>query len=445
MKHADIQKLRDAGLITEEQRRKIIEHFDLKEDGNKFLAIVSIIGAVLITAGIVLLISAHWNEIPRGVKIAAGIALMLAAHAGGWWLREKPLTQSLSPSDGERVSEGRVRGNWGKTGEALHLIGSGLFLANIALIGQIYNIVSRPPNAFLLWWLGIAALPWLLRSKAQHVLLLLAFGIWFGLEVNERTGWIYCGNDERQLLLYSLLGLIYLGAGWLLRGSGRAASGARSDEASLSPSATVASQPRGAFADFAPPAEKLGLLAFLVFFFPLTWKEVFGWRSGDINNWIFPALGLLAIILSALGLKNLRSLTAQWRWTWFAALIAMMIFMATAWFGLWQTDFGGPRYYYWGQSWTYLVATLALFVLCLLQIQVGLQERSEFMVNVGVIFIALDIIAAYFSLFGSMARTGLMFLISGIFLIVFGVYLEKKRRKLMKQIQTTETIQEAQP
>ena len=349
----------------------------------------------------------------------------------------------------------QLRGKYRKTGEALHLIGSGLFLANIALIGQIYNIVSRPPNAFLLWWVGIAALPWLLRSKAQHVLLLLAFGIWFGLEVNERNGWIYCGNDERQILLYSLLGLIYLGVGWILRGSGgdasspnrvRATSGARSDEASLSPSATVASQPRGAFADFAPPTEKLGLLAFLVFFFPLTWKEIFDWRSGDINNWIFPALGLLAIILSAIGLKNLRALTAQWRWTWFAALFGMMLFMATAWFGLWQTDFGGgPRYYYWGQSWTYLVATLALFVFCLLQIQVGLQERSEFMVNVGVIFIALDIIAAYFSLFGSMARTGLMFLLSGIFLIVFGVYLEKKRRKLMVQIKATKTIQEAQP
>ena len=408
MKYADIQKLHGAGLITDEQRQKITEHFDLKEDGgNKFLAIVSIIGAVLITAGIILLISAHWNEIPRGVKIAAGIALMHAAHAGGWWvsaLRSSPATE-----DGREV-----HGKYRKTGEALHLIGSGLFLANIALIGQIYNIVSRPPNAFLLWWIGIAALPWLLRSKTQHVLLLLAFGVWFGLEVNERNGWIYCGNDERQILLYSLLGLIYLGAGWLLR--------------------------RGAFADFAPPTEKLGLLAFLVFFFPLTWKDGFNWRSGDINNWIFPVLGLLAIILSALGLKNLRSLTAQWRWTWFAALFGMMLFMATAWFGLWQTDFGGgPRYYHWGQSWTYLIATFALFVFCLLQIQVGLQERSPFLVNLGVVFVALDIIAVYFSLFGSMARTGLMFLISGIFLIVFGVYLEKKRRKLMVQIKSQAT------
>ncbi|MEI7807855.1 MAG: DUF2157 domain-containing protein, partial [Verrucomicrobiota bacterium] len=89
MNHADIQKLHDAGLITGEQRQKIIQHFQFKEDGgNKFLAIISIIGAVLITAGIILLISAHWNEIPRGVKIAAGVLLLLGAHGGGWWLRE---------------------------------------------------------------------------------------------------------------------------------------------------------------------------------------------------------------------------------------------------------------------------------------------------------------------------------------------------------------------
>ncbi|MGB7746439.1 MAG: DUF2157 domain-containing protein [Verrucomicrobiia bacterium] len=396
MKYADIQKLHEAGLITDEQRQKIVEHFQLKEDGGgKFLAIVSLIGAVLIAVGITLLIAAHWNEIPRGVKIAAGLLLMLGFHAGGWWLRE-------------------VQGKYRKTGEALHLVGSCLFLANIALIGQIYNIVSRPPNAFLLWWIGIAALPWLLRSKAQHVLLLLAFGIWFGFEVNERGSLIYCESD-RQVLLYALLGMVYLGAGCCLR--------------------------RGIFSKFAGVTEKLGLLTFLVFIYPLTWKDFLGgWENSEIRRWFFPALAAFALLLLAAGFRNLRALLRQWRWTWFAAQLGMVIFMATVWFGLWQTDYSGGRYGYWEESWNYLVGTLALFIFCLLQIQVGLQERSPFLVNLGVVFIALDIIAAYCDLFGSMARTGVMFLISGIFLIVFGVYLEKKRRTLMKQItsQTTD-------
>jgi uncharacterized membrane protein len=403
MKYADIQKLCDAGLITDEQRQKIVEHFQLKEDsGGNFLAIVSIVGAVLIAAGITLLIAAHWNDIPRGVKIATGLLLMLGFHAGGWWL--STLRSSPATEDGREV-----QGKYRKTGEALHWIGSCLFLANIALVGQIYNIVSRPPNAFLLWWIGIAALPWLLRSKAQHVLLLLAFGIWFGFEVNERGGLIYCESD-RQVLLYALLGLVYLGAGYCLR--------------------------RGVFSEFSGVTEKLGLLAFLIFVYPLTWKDFYGgWENSEIRQWFFPVLGLFALLPLAAGIRNLRALTTQWRWTWFAALLGMMVFMATVWFGCWQLDHsGGSRYFYWGESWSYLVGTLALFVFCLLQIQVGIQERSPFLVNFGVVFIALDIIAAYCDLFGSMARTGVMFLISGIFLIVFGVYLEKKRRALMKQI-----------
>jgi uncharacterized membrane protein len=395
MRSTDIQKLHDAGLITDEQQRQIIGHFHLKEDGgNKFLAIVSIFGAVLIAAGIVLLISAHWSEIPRGVKIAVGILLMLGAHGGGWWLRE-------------------AQGKYRQTGEALHLAGSCLFLANIALLGQIYNLVSRPPNVFLLWWIGIAALPWLLRSKAQLVLLLLAFGVWFGLEVNERNGWIYC-QSERQMLLYALLGLVYLGAGYCLRGT--------------------------RFSEFAGVTETLGLPAFLIFVYPLAWKGFFGWENSEDCQWFFPALSAFALLLSAAGMKNLAALTRQWRLTWLAALGGMTILMATVWFGCWQSGpASGPRYYFWGVSWSYLAGTLALFVFCLLQIQVGLQERSPFVVNLGVVFIALDILAAYCDLFGSMARTGVMFLISGIFLIVFGVYLEKKRRAFMKRINSQNT------
>lgn len=387
MKYADVQKLHEAGLVTDEQRQKIIEHFRLEEDGGKFLTIISFVGAVLIAAGIILLIASNWEDIPRGVKIAAGLLLMLGAHTGGWYLRE-------------------VRQKYRKSGEALHLVGSGLFLGNIALIGQIYHISTRPPNAFLLWWVGIAALPWLLRSKAQHVLLLLAFGLWFGLEVNESDSLLYFGNDEFQILLYALLGLIYLGAGYCLR--------------------------RTRFAGFASPTEKLGLLVFQLFAFPLTWG-IFGRHDADVatvSGWVFPALSGVTLLLVAAGASGMTGLTRQWRWTWALTLAGAIGLLAGALYfaPLWGQDYG--RYNF-GYHW---IAAIGLFVFCLLQIQVGIQERSPFMVNLGVVFIALNIIATYFTLFGSMARTGLMFLVSGIFLIAFGIYLEKKRRALMKQI-----------
>jgi uncharacterized membrane protein len=387
MKYSDIEKIQEAGLITVEQQRDIVEHFKLKEEGNQFLVIISFVGAVLVACGIILLIAANWGEIPRGVKIAVGLLLMLGAHGGGWYLRE-------------------VNGKYRKSGEALHLVGSGLFLGNIALIGQIYHLSARPPNAFLLWWAGIAALPWLLRSKAQHVLSLLAFGLWFGLEINQASSPVFFGNDEYQILLYALLGLVYLGGGYCLR--------------------------RSSFAEFASPTEKLGLLAFLVFAYPLTWGVLYLEHGGlaTVSLWIFPALAALALLLLAGGVPALTELSRQWRWTWGLALaagIALLVgelFVAPHWaVGYDQQNDA----YHWA-------CAVGLFVFCLLQIQVGVQRRSEFMVNLGVAFIALLIIATYVNLVGSMARTGLMFLAGGVFLIVFGIYLEKKRRSLMRQM-----------
>ena len=88
MKYSDIEKIRQAGLITPEQQQQIVEHFKLKEETSKALTIFSFVGAVLVICGIILLIGAHWDQIPRGIKITVGLALMLSAHGAGWYLRE---------------------------------------------------------------------------------------------------------------------------------------------------------------------------------------------------------------------------------------------------------------------------------------------------------------------------------------------------------------------
>ena len=403
MKISDLEKIHEAGLITDEQRDKIIAHFGLKEEGGKFLVIISFIGAVLIAAGIVLLISAHWDEIPRGVKVAIGLLLMLGAHGAGWWLREGGPGAKIPEFSASLLA--RVRGQYGKTGEALQFLGSALFLGNIALVGQIYHLESRTPNAFLLWLAGIAALPWLLRSRAQFVLFLAALSIWFGCELNERDSLIYFGN-ESQILAYALLGLIYLGSGYLLRGT--------------------------SFADFAPVAEKLGTLGLLFFAYPLTWAGVFSWNhdDGTLCRWLLPAMVTVGALLAAGGVRYLADLTSQWRITWAGALASAGGLLCAAYYA--------PRnvHWFWSNSFDTVnaVAVIALFVFCLLQIQAGLQRRSTFLVNLAVCFLGLDIISAYFGLFGTMAMTGLMFVVSGVFLILFGVYLEKKRRSLMKKI-----------
>jgi hypothetical membrane protein len=192
-----------------------------------------------------------------------------------------------------------------------------------------------------------------------------------------------------------------------------------------------------AFPDFAPAAEKLGALGLLVFAYPLTWAGFLSGSHDDANlcRWLLPVLAVLAAIMIAAGIRHLPGLTWQWRCTW-AGVLAVVA-------GLLCAAFFAPRERHWFGTGSFdtvnAVAVITLFVFCLLQIQAGLQRRSRFLVNLGVVFIGLDIISAYFGLFGTMARTGLMFVVSGVFLILFGVYLEKKRRKLMLQIKSPTT------
>lgn len=393
MKLADVERIVEAGLITAEQRQRIQDHFGLKPETNRFLVIIAFIGAALVVSGIALLISANWQQIPRAVKISGGILLLAGFHSAAYYLTE-------------------VRKGYEATAQALHIAGALMFLASIALVGQIYNLSSRPPNAFLLWWLGIAALPWLLRSKAQHILCLLAFGLWFGMELNDHTSWFFIGSSPCQIGLYSVLGLLYIGIGYCLRET--------------------------SYSHFANATEDLGLVAFQVFLFPLTWKGFY--HHGEVgvpSRYLFLVLGVIAACLIAQGLRKERNLTQQWRWTWGCALVAGI--------GLLGVPLMMPRDQLLvdgGQRSDltfgyYAIVAIAWFVICLIQIQVGVQLRSRRMVNLGVACVALDMIAVYIDLVGSMARTGMMFVVSGVFLIIFGLVLERKRRGFLLRMKTS--------
>jgi uncharacterized membrane protein len=61
------------------------------------------------------------------------------------------------------------------------------------------------------------------------------------------------------------------------------------------------------------------------------------------------------------------------------------------------------------------------------------------MVNLAVTMIGLVLVAAYIDLFDTMATTGWMFLVSGLFLLGFGLYLERKRRRSIARIRSEPT------
>lgn len=389
MKVSDIQRIRDAGLISDAQCRSIVAHFRLDQEGNRFLFILAIFGGLLVSAGVILLVAANWEAIPRAVKLVTGVVLLVATHGAGWY--------------------------WGRGGEhgrpvlaeALYLVGAGLFLANIALVGQTYHLSSRSPNGILLWWIGIAPLAWILRSRLQYVLLLSAIVLWLGLELNEPGGWIYFRGEARQSMFYLLVGVAAAAAGPLYLGT--------------------------RYPEFAGPTEKLGLLFIHLASFPLTVGFFYGSGLVTTAGWVLCGIVTVASLV-AVGWTTGRDAAVggnrQWGWVWAGCLGGIL---ALAWSGLlvehrsrWSSlrvDVG----FHW-------VAIPALFAFCLIQARVGVLRSSRFMVNLAVAFMGLHMISAYIQLFGSMANTGLMFLLAGVGLISMAVVLERKRRSLIRQM-----------
>ncbi|HOW65105.1 MAG TPA: DUF2157 domain-containing protein [Candidatus Paceibacterota bacterium] len=399
MKHADIQRLLEDGLISQQQHDLIAERYGLKESANRVLVVFSMIGAVLVVAGIILIIGSNWEEIPRAIKVAGGLFLMLGAYGGGYYLRD-------------------VRREHTVIGEMLYFLGAGLFLANIALIGQIYNLSSRSPNGILLWWIGIAGLPWVLRSLALHVASLIAFLLLLGCETFMGRGRLFFCGDQRIVAVWAVIGLAVYSLGTVLH--------------------------RTSYRKFSKVTEVIGLLIFNAMSLPLIYKwfyHSYAWRNPPAMPGALAYLGIcaLTLILALWGLEKREGLDKTWRYVWGATLGGAVLMTIGA---VWLSPIVAFENYYHAHSPAYnssywMFATVVLFVFAILQIQVGIKVSSSGYVNLAMVMIALIIISAYITLIGSMARTGLTFVAGGVLLIGTGIFLEKRRRVLLGTLRSS--------
>jgi len=105
-------------------------------------------------------------------------------------------------------------------------------------------------------------------------------------------------------------------------------------------------------------------------------------------------------------------------WFLMAALVPAMPFL----FGIDLHDSG----WLWGG-----VACVLWFVFDLGLIHVGLAEGREAWINLGIGFIALNVVTRYFLLFGTLLQGGVFFIVTGLLVLGIGYYLERKRRALV--------------
>ena len=153
MKRKEIEQLEAAGIISPGQAVAIAEYFHLNGAPRRQWLVwsMSTLAGMLILGGIIMLISANWDTIPDLVKMVVSMALLL-----GFW-----------------VGCAKVHRSMPLVAEGLGLVGGGMWLACIALYGQIFQLQNPFAEGCMLFFLGICIFPFLLRQR----LLLLALAI----------------------------------------------------------------------------------------------------------------------------------------------------------------------------------------------------------------------------------------------------------------------------
>lgn len=158
--------------------------------GLKWLVVTGLIlGAILLACGVVLFVSAHWDQLGPGERFLLVLSAVAVFHVGG----------------------GLTRSSFEGFSTALHAVGTIATGAAIALVGQIFNIQEHWPAAVLLWAVAAFAGWALLRDQAQQTLALLLLPAWIFCELGFRMQGhigdsIYMG---RLLFLWAILYLTF--------------------------------------------------------------------------------------------------------------------------------------------------------------------------------------------------------------------------------------------
>lgn len=117
-----------------------------------------LLGSLLLAAGLLLFVSAHWDQMPPLWRVSLLLFIVIALHAGGAWFSERFQLMALG----------------------LHAVGTMAFGAGVFLCAQIFHldVLWSFRWGLLLWSFGAAAGWMLLRQWPQLALLSLLLPGW---------------------------------------------------------------------------------------------------------------------------------------------------------------------------------------------------------------------------------------------------------------------------
>jgi uncharacterized membrane protein len=187
----DLERWVDAHLIDSLTADRIRD-FENTSDKKRLRwpAILAItFGALMLCAGILLFVAAHWDELAPSQRFTLVLVMVAVFHVAATVLGE----------------------NMPSIGIALHVAGTACLGAGIYMAGQIFNLQEHWPGGLLLWSLG-AAVGWLILRQWPQALLAAVLvpwwlaGEWSLATESYRGAW----NIAAQGLL--LLSILYLTA-----------------------------------------------------------------------------------------------------------------------------------------------------------------------------------------------------------------------------------------
>jgi len=375
------------GIVTPEQAATIRSRYADAQERRRGSATtaLAVVGGVAVGVGVLAFVAANWDGMSHSTRLALLTLSVAGTYAGGYHLRDRVGTAP-------------------RVGEALYLLGVLTFGASIFLVGQMYNVQAHDPLGLLLWAGGATATALVVRSRAIAVTAVLVFTGWvgfeFGLALDE------AGGDS--FAAFPAVGVLYGGALYALATAAKE----RIHEHWLARSGF-----REAGRGVGLPLAALGLF---VFTFPSAAEEL--GRAGDeLRGGLLAAfLALAAVALVAAGVLTAgRRPSDQYEG---AALLVAITIMVVAVFA------GGDGDLY-AALFNLLFAAVALGV-----IYAGYLSDEPWLVNLGVVLVAVDLVGRYFDVFWSALPRSLGLIGGGLLVLGIAYVLERQRKRLLRRM-----------
>ena len=372
-----------------------------------FGAIVATMGSILIALGIAWLIALNWKEMPSALKVIILISLTISAYAAGVLFRIN---------------------DYKKIGDALLVLGALLYTLSIFLISQTFHLAtSLQANAFLLLlaWVGILIASYVFNSSPSLLIALSEFLIWISMQY---FSFIRLSNKGFSI---GILTIIYLVVGIGLYGLTQIHKSKNHKFSSIYRYWT---------------AFYVLLLTYILSFqslLPLLWPKGFELTANVLIFLIISSF--IALILAIIGIFmsiNEKKLSGKEVVGFISIVVLYILLISLASLLSEQSIFEGIRGSISGGLWVMWLFDNALFILVILSvIGYGTRYKSAKIVNLAIMFFALDIITRYIGFildFGGQMGFALMSILGGIILIAGGWGIEKWRRRLIEKTREKE-------